>query len=136
MERSLVALVAAGALLSGGSAAAHHSLATFDREKTVTINGTVKEFDWTNPHVFIEVVAEDSKGENVVWSVQASTPAVLARGGWRPSLLRPGDKISLSIHPRKDGLSGGYYADELPLLINGEPLLGKMSTPADASRCN
>ena len=124
MGRGFLGAVAAGAFLIGAPAYAHHSLAQFDREKTVAISGTVKAFDWANPHVLIEVVSEDAKGERVVWSIEGGTPTVMAHGGWRPTLLKPGDKISLSIHPRKDGSSGGYYADERPLLINGEPLPG------------
>ena len=136
MARTFLLAVTAAALVLGGPAYAHHSLATIDREKTLAISGTVKAFDWANPHVYIEVVAENAKGENVVWNILGGTPATLARDGWRPTLLKPGDKISLSIHPRKDGLSEGYYADEKPLLINGEPLAGKISTPADASHCD
>jgi hypothetical protein len=70
------------------------------------------------------VLVDDPKGP-VTWSVECGSPSVLVRDGWRPKQLKPGDKISLSIHPRKDETSGGYYADELPLFINGEALTGK-----------
>jgi hypothetical protein len=118
--RSFLGVTTAAALLIGGPVFAHHSLAQFDREKTIAISGTVKEFVWANPHVLIEVVAEDAKRENIVWSIEGSAATVLARDGWRPTMLKPGDKISLSIHPRKDGSTGGYYADERPLVINNE----------------
>lgn len=135
MNRALLTLTAAAFFAALGPAAAHHALAIFDREKTTSITGTVKEFDWSNPHVWIEIVVDDARGAPAVWSIQGSAPAVLARGGWRPSMLKPGDKISLSIHPRKDGLNGGYYADERPLFINGEQVPVKPPA-ADAFRCN
>jgi hypothetical protein len=84
----------------------------------------VKVFDWTNPHVWIEIVSENADGMFVNWNIEASAPTVLARGGWRPSVLRPGDKVEVGVHPRKDGAAGGYLADEEPLRVNGHTLIG------------
>jgi hypothetical protein len=128
MKRTLPMLVGTAALLTAGWAQAHHSLSVFDRAKTLTITGTIKEFQWTNPHVWIELVSDTTDGMVITWNIEGSSPRVLARDGWKPSLLKRGDKVSLGIHPRKDGASGGYYADEQPLLINGEVRTGTVSS--------
>ena len=135
MKNIVLAAVTGSVLFLGGATAdAHHSLSVFDRGKTITLTGTVKDFAWTSPHVFIEIVADNAKGEGVLWSVEGAAPAVLARNGWRPSVLKPGDKISLSIHPRKDGASGGYYADARPILINNEPFTGEVPSSRGSVR--
>ena len=122
------ALLAVG--LSGpGTAFAHHSLAQFDRAKTVTLNGVVKHFDWANPHVYIELIT-DNGGMPMEWSVEGGTPTTLSRGGWRPSIIKPGDKISVGIHPRKDGTANGFLADEEPLVVNGHALISAVSIHA------
>ncbi len=68
---------------------------------------------------------------SVKLSVQGSSPTVLARGGWRPSFLKPGDEISLGVHPRKDGGSGGYLADEEALVVKGHELIAPLSRHHD-----
>jgi hypothetical protein len=131
MTRTRLALAIAASLLMAGSAFAHHSLTPFDRETTVTLTGRVADFQWTNPHVWIEIVADDADGMAVNWSVQGSSPTVLARGGWRPTFLNPGDEISLGVHPRKDGGVGGYLADEEALVVNGHELVAPLARPHD-----
>jgi hypothetical protein len=119
-------------VLGGGAASAHHSLANVWRDKTVTVTGVVKDFAWGNPHVWIEVLADGSDGMVTQWNIEGSSPTVLARSGWRPSALKPGDKISLGVHPRKDGIAGGYLADAEPLTVNGHTLVsGLHHDPAD-----
>ena len=105
-------------------AAAHHSFAMYDRNRTVILNGTVKEYVWTSPHVTINVLTDHVGGGFVTWVVEGSSPTVLARGGWTASLLKPGDRISLGMHPRKDGAAGGLLADEQQMLVNGQPPKG------------
>jgi hypothetical protein len=108
----------------GGAAQAHHSFAMFDREKTVTISGTVKDFAWTSPHIFIELLVNSGRGEPVVWSIEGNSPSVLARGGWTSNSLRPGDKVSIAVHPSKNGQMHGLLADEREVLVNGQPAKG------------
>src|SRR3954471_5726385 len=103
---------------------AHHSFAMYQRDKTVTLSGTVKEYFWTSPHVMIQVLADTAKSGPATWQIEGSSPTVLARGGWTSTLLRPGDKISVGIHPRKDGAAGGLLADEQQLLVNGQRAKG------------
>jgi hypothetical protein len=105
-------------------ASAHHSFAMFDREKTITVSGVVKEFMWTSPHVQIELVADGQRGDSGLWSIEGNAPSVLARGGWTSKSLRPGDKVSIAIHPSKSGAMQGLLADERELLVNGQPAKG------------
>jgi hypothetical protein len=89
-------------------AAAHHSFAMFDREKTVELQGTVKNFQWTNPHSFLDVYVEDLKGgAPVLWTLEFGAVHNLANQGWRPKTLMPGDKVLFTLHPAKDGAPYG-----------------------------
>jgi Family of unknown function (DUF6152) len=87
---------------------AHHSTAMFDDKKPVTLQGTVKLFQWTNPHCWIQVLVP-SQGSLNEWSVEMGAPSQLYRKGWRPATLRPGDKVTVVIHPTKDGTKGGQF---------------------------
>jgi hypothetical protein len=100
----------------------------FERQKTVTVTGIVKEFTWDTPHVFIQIVSDSADGMVINWGIEGSSPTILARSGWRSTVLKPGDKISLGVHPRKDGRSGGYLADEEPLMVNGRTLIGGLNS--------
>ena len=132
-----LALAAAAFGFACGPAAAHHSFAMYDRERTLTLTGTVKEYDWASPHVVIEVVREASKGTAAPWYVEGSSPTVLSRGGWSSTLVKPGDKISIGIHPRKDGQPGGLLADDREVLINGKPAKGVLwLAPANDDLCS
>ena len=124
MKASVIALALTSVVLAQGEASAHHSFAMYDRQKTFTLTGTVKEYFWASPHVTIDVVAPNAKGGMADWQIEGSSPAVLARGGWTASLFHPGDRISLGFHPRKDGAPGGLLADEQQMLINGRPAKG------------
>ncbi len=93
--------------LAAAPAFAHHSGAMFERDKSVTLNGTIKEFQWTNPHSWIQIVARDASGKDVEWSIEGGSPNALIRNGWKPNSLKPGDKAVMVIHPLKDGGPGG-----------------------------
>jgi uncharacterized protein DUF6152 len=111
------------AAMVAGSAMAHHSFAMYDRDHTVILSGTVRDYNWTSPHVMIHVLS-DRRGGVATWAIEGSSPTVLARGGWTSSLLKPGDKVSIGVHPRKDGAAGGLLADEQEILVNGQPPKG------------
>lgn len=103
-------LVAIAAMLTASSAFAHHSFAMFDQSKVVPVQGTVKDFRWTNPHVFIQLLVKNDQGVDEEWSIEMTSPEHLARVGWRPGTLKPGDKVILNIHPMRDGsIKGGQY---------------------------
>ncbi|HEV7714956.1 MAG TPA: DUF6152 family protein [Steroidobacteraceae bacterium] len=93
----------------GGTAFAHHSFAMFDRDKEVTLTGTVREFQWTNPHAFIEVDVSDRKGNPEKWAVEMNSPNNLTRQGWKSTMLKTGDKVSVTINPLRDGKKGGLF---------------------------
>src|SRR5579862_1585933 len=104
------AVVASAAMLTASSLLAHHSFAMFDQSKTMELRGTVKSFRWSNPHVFIQVsVPKEGSGEEEEWSIEMTSPEHLARVGWKPGTLKPGDKVTLVIHPMRDGVKGGEY---------------------------
>lgn len=97
------------ALLGLASAApvlAHHSAAGIDRNASVTVAGTVKEFRWANPHSWIDVDVVNDKG-TTTWSVELTSPAFLVRAGWKSSTLKPGDKVSVTLRPFRNGDPGG-----------------------------
>lgn len=95
------------AVLAAFPAFAHHSDAMFDSTKEVVLNGTVKEFQYTNPHSWIQLVVPATAGAPVEWSIETAAPIVLLRAGIKPTSLHPGDKISLRMHPLKSGAPGG-----------------------------
>ena len=96
-------------LLGAGVAVAHHSTAMFDMQHTVTVTGTVTQFDWTNPHTFIFMeVMNTATGTSESWSVEGMSPNYLSRNGWTRHTLKPGDKIGMEVHLLKDGRKGGF----------------------------
>ncbi len=101
--------VALTAFLTIGTALAHHSPIVFDRTKQVTLTGTVTEFRWGNPHswIHIDVAAADGKVAN--WSIEMDPASHLAREGWKSSLLKPGDTITVVVFPLRNDEPGGQY---------------------------
>jgi hypothetical protein len=98
-----------GALFAGAlPARAHHSFAMFDFTKVVTITGTVKEFQWTNPHVvlWVNVEGKDPKSPDVWW-LEMTSPGNLTRGGWNRKAVNAGDKVTVELNPLRDGKLGG-----------------------------
>lgn len=104
---ALPAFFALVALGTASTAFAHHSGAMFDSEKTVTLEGTVSEFQWVNPHCFIQIVVEDGEGKGQEWSLEMSAPLHLMRLGWKRTSLNPGDRIKVTAHPLRNGQRGG-----------------------------
>jgi hypothetical protein len=87
---------------------AHHSFTMFDTTKALTISGTVTEFQWTNPHSYIEIDVPDESGAIKHWSIEMGSPSILQQSGWKFSSLKKGDKTTLVINPLKTGLAGGF----------------------------
>lgn len=110
MRRS--GLVAACVLLggTGTAASAHHSFAMFDRQKEMVLSGTVRAFQWTNPHSFIELEVVDGQGGVAqAYSIEMNSPNNLSRQGWKSTSLKAGDKVSITINPLRDGSKGGLF---------------------------
>jgi hypothetical protein len=96
---------------------AHHSFAMFDNEKESTLEGTIKEFQWTNPHTWIQVLVKDASGKEVEWSIEGGSPNSLSRSGWKRTSIKPGDKATVVIHPLKNGSPGGSL---MRITVNGQ----------------
>ena len=103
----LIGLAGLAILLCGTAVFGHHAFSAFDMSKMITLSGVVKEFQWINPHSWIQMIVTDASGNAVEWSVEMNSPSSLVRKGWKPKTLRPGDKISITLHPLRDGRSGG-----------------------------
>jgi hypothetical protein len=89
---------------------AHHSFAMFDTAKRLTMSGTVTAFEWTNPHVYIEIDVPDEKGTVKHWSVELGSPSILMQAGWKFSDVKVGDKITVVLNPLRSGEPGGLLA--------------------------
>jgi Family of unknown function (DUF6152) len=103
--------VLAVAVATTATAYAHHSGSMFDRSKMVTLEGTVKEYQFQNPHVWIEILVPGTAGEPVQWSIEGETRATMSRIGLPNSALKPGDKVTIHAHPLRDGRNGGVFID-------------------------
>jgi hypothetical protein len=107
-------------MAASGTAWAHHSFGMFDMQKTVTIIGTVKDFQWTNPHVWIDVVVPDATtNQSATWSVEGGSTAILMRMGWSRNALKPGDKVTVVLNPLRTGAIGGSLVSAS---IDGAPI--------------
>jgi hypothetical protein len=109
------ALIAGVSLASAPSALAHHSYAMFDRNTIKSMDGSVREFEWTNPHAYLWVNAVDAKGAPQVWAFEfIGGVNMLARAGWMKDTLKPGDKITVKYNPLKEeGKPGGEFSSAL-----------------------
>ena len=88
-------------------ASAHHSFAMYDNGRIVTVSGTVKEFDWVNPHSWVRITVTAQDGKQELWAIELASVGQQARIGWKPDTLKPGDKVTAQIRPMKDGTRGG-----------------------------
>lgn len=110
--RFQVACAVAGIVaLTAGPVQAHHSFAMFDMAKTVTVTGTVRQFQWTNPHSYIQLMAKDAAGHDVEWSMEMGAPMYLYARGWRPSTIKAGMRITVTLHPLRNGQPGGVVTE-------------------------
>ncbi len=122
--------IASAALLAAGlsltpPAQAHHSNSAFYVTKVITIKGVVKEFRWSNPHVWIILTVEDDKGNKVDWKVEGRPPGILGRAGWTPKSVKPGETITVDLSPAKDDTASGLIArvtkEDGTILSNAPP---------------
>jgi hypothetical protein len=108
------------AAVAAAPAHAHHSYAMFDKQKSVTLDGTIKEFQWTNPHSWVQLVVKDpATGKDLEWSLELNSPNRLVRDGWTRTSLKPGDKAVAVMHPLTDGTTGGQLVS---ITVNGQTL--------------
>jgi len=129
--KTLVLLLAA--LCCSSIVSAHHSFAIFDRDKLTTLNGTVREWKWVNPHTWLTVVVKKANGTEEEWALVGSSPNMMSRWGWNAADIKVGDKLMVDVHPARDGrpigqiqtvfLTGGKSLGD-PAGQNGESLAG------------
>jgi len=102
----LALAVLAVSLAGAAPAWSHHSFAMFDTRQEVTLTGTVREFQWTNPHGWLQM--EVTRGASTVeYSIELGSPNSMSRRGWRRTTFKPGDKVTAVINPMRDGSPGG-----------------------------
>lgn len=122
LGKALCAFGLASAALAPASA--HHSFAMFDMNKTVTVVGTVKDFRWSMPHVWLHLLVVGPNGQQTEWGGEMHSPNIVARKGWKSNSLKPGDKVTVQMHPMRDGTAAGsVISATLPdgtVLMNAE----------------
>jgi hypothetical protein len=128
----LSACIVASGLWIAGPAQAHHSMAGFDRTKPVTLVGTVKQFKWANPHSWIELEFQNSKGELESWNIEMTAPAQLIRAGWKSSTVKPGDRVTIVAYPQQSGEPGGLFVSIT--LPSGDVLTERPQAPPPAAK--
>jgi len=132
MKRSIVAGSLVIVLAVAGSVYAHHAAAGIDRTKMVTVEGTVKQFKWANPHSYMEVEVPNAKGATDVWNLEMTSPAFLVRAGWKSTTVKFGDKIKATAYPFKNGDPGGLFVSVT--LPDGKTLTERAAPAAGAPR--
>ncbi len=105
------ALLAASALLTAGTASAHHSFAMYDNDHQVKITGTVAQFQWTNPHVYIELEVAGPDGAVKHWTIECANPGILNRAGWKFNMIKPADKLTVIVAPLHTGEPGALLKE-------------------------
>ncbi len=105
----LPATLILGITLTGSAASAHHSLAPYAMAGQKTVEGTVKSFDWSNPHVRINLLVPDGRGGSSEWEFEGSSVGRLTSGGFSKDSVAPGDKITVAYNPRRDRTIGGFF---------------------------
>jgi hypothetical protein len=111
MRRLFATIIAVVAFGGSGPLTAHHSTAMFNLESRITLNGTVKAFQWTNPHIWLQVVAARPHGGPAQWSHEGGSPNTLSRQGWKKTTFNYGDKITVVMNPMKDGTHAGLLVN-------------------------
>jgi len=116
-----VAVVAATTVYAS-PAAAHHSAAMYDQQKTQVLTGTVQEFQWGSPHVWLQLNVQ--KGDKTeAWGIEALNPMQLGRMGWKRTTFKPGDKVTVTVYPHRDGRPIGQFVSAT--LADGSTLGGR-----------
>ena len=115
--------VAALLAMAPGTALAHHGSAAYDMSKSLTLDGTVTNLEWNNPHCLLHFDAKNDKGEIQHWTIELYNPLWMSRAGWTRTSLKAGDPINITFHGTKSGAPNGYIRDgDGKLSSNGKEL--------------
>jgi hypothetical protein len=112
--------VAAAIAMLSVSASAHHGMSAYDFQRQITVKGTVRAFEFANPHVLLHVDVKDGRGKVTEWVAETGSPNMMRRGGWTKSSVKPGDEITVIGHPAKDGSPSMRFVKIV--LANGQEL--------------
>lgn len=122
LEVRVVKIAALFTLLASTALLAHHGTSNYSTTaQTITVNATVTEFHWSNPHVYVLFDVTDDKGNVVHWAGEMNSPGVLKAAGWSKSTLNAGDHITVTLRPNKAGTPVGLVS-RANMLVNGKPL--------------
>ena len=106
MGRAVAAMAAAAGLATAAPALAHHSFAMYDNDHQLKLIGTVSHFQWTNPHVYIELENNDAAAQVKHWTIECANPGILDRVGWKFNMIKVGDKLTVIVAPLRTGEPG------------------------------
>lgn len=120
MKTNIIAAFAVLATFIGGQGVAHHSGSMFEKDKTVTLTGVVKEFQYTNPHSWLIVDVTGADGKVVTWGFEAEGPSTLGRAGINKSDFATGTKVTITARPMRDGRPAGFWVKAIRLTDNKE----------------
>ena len=115
----------AGALSVATPMSAHHGMANYDMQKTVTLNGKVTAFDWGNPHSLVHMDTQDDTGRVQHWTLEMSSTFVMSRRGWNKDTLKKGDQVIAETHPARNGVALGISSSSaffLKFMVNGKEI--------------
>jgi Family of unknown function (DUF6152) len=125
-RRRIIFLVVVGLLAGCVPLFAHHGNAAYDTARTVTVKGTVTDYIWSNPHVFVKVDAKDDSGSTVHWIVEGQNPVSMLQIGWTKNTFKPGDEVEIEAIPAKNGNPVAFLGSASPtaprkrIVINGK----------------
>ena len=117
MRNAIAVLVCTVTAFIAPCAQAHHAYAMFDVNREVTLHGVVKAFQWSSPHIWVDLVVREPSGKEAEWPIEGSSPSTLRRFGWTRVSMKPGDQVEMVIHPRRDGGTGGSM---VTAVVNGQ----------------
>jgi hypothetical protein len=124
MWRPGAVLLAGGALLAmSGTGIAHHSFAMFDQENPIELVGTVTEFKYSSPHVYILLDVKGQDGSSTTWILEGGSPSLLVREGWSGTIIKPGDELRMTINPLHSGAPGGAWQATKIKFKDGRPIV-------------
>jgi hypothetical protein len=121
-----IGLGIAGLLAFSVALSAHHGGAAYDTDKSIIVKGTVTDYIWSNPHVFVKVDVKDDKGNVAHWIVEAQNPVSMLQIGWTKNTFKPGDEVEIDAMPAKNGNPVGFLGSSSPtatrrrIVINGK----------------
>jgi hypothetical protein len=120
MRRVLFGLLLIATALGAQTVLAHHSPVMFDQAQPMTLTGTVRQFQWTNPHSYIQLVVKNDQGQDEEWNLEMAAPTYLYNLGWRPATVKTGDTLTVTIAPLRKGGKGGLLLKAVT--ADGKPI--------------